>query len=147
MEKSDLSWLKNRQVLNHRETKNAVLNGTFDYSNSPDRYYMVKKHKCASSTFARTIEAYEKWRGIRVERPIFGTLGGCYPAPFDDRCRVNGADLFWRLVQIKFTRDVFTRSLVRKDSMTRCSRVLAPISPNHRRSAVFCLIWQYVEHE
>ena len=83
------SWLKERQLLDLKETQNAILNGTFDYSKSPDQFYMVKKHKCASSTFLGVITAYQLWRGITTEPPVFGAMAGAYPAPFDSRFRVR----------------------------------------------------------
>ena len=50
---------------------------------------MVKKHKCASSTFLGVITAYQLWRGITTEPPVFGAMAGAYPAPFDSRFRVR----------------------------------------------------------
>jgi len=61
--------------------------GSTNFTNSPEKIIFVRKHKCASSTAIQLFQNYLRWRGYFNERPIYATLGGCYPARYDPKCR------------------------------------------------------------
>jgi len=59
----------------------------YNFTGSPENIVLIKKHKSASSSLIQVIRNYVHWRGVQNERPLFSSLGGCYPAKWDPRCR------------------------------------------------------------
>ena len=52
------SWLAGRKILDYKATQKLIESKSFDFSDSPDKVYYVKKHKCASTTFAHALFGY-----------------------------------------------------------------------------------------
>ena len=52
------SWLADRKILDYNATQKLIESNSFDFSDSPDKVYYVKKHKCASTTFAQALLGY-----------------------------------------------------------------------------------------
>lgn len=60
-----------------------------DLTGCPEKVVFLKKHKCGSSTVHKVFGNFVDYTGILTEKPMYYSLGGCYPAPYDPKCRTT----------------------------------------------------------
>ena len=82
LEKPAINWLKHYKILDFHETAVKIAENKFDYSKSPESYVFAKKHKCASTSYSKSIAAYGRWRGVDREGTYYNIYRGV---------QVNGA--------------------------------------------------------
>ena len=56
--KVNYTWLSKWINPDYMTAQEMIKNETYDFSKSPSQFYLVKKHKCASSTFVKVMTTY-----------------------------------------------------------------------------------------